>query len=69
VLAVGGVKEAVGSCVFVGISKGEFVADGVFLKKSECVADSDVVVCARNEISNAVLHSERNAFPVYTLHE
>jgi ribonuclease PH len=62
-------KEAVGSCVLVGVAEGEFVADRVLLKESECVVDSDLVVCARNEISNAVLHSERNAFPVYTLHE
>ena len=47
--AVGSVKEAVGPRVLVGIAEREFVADRVILQESEGVADSDVVVCARNE--------------------
>src|ERR1700756_1627382 len=49
VFAKAGVKEAVGSCVLVGIAEGELVADRVFFEEAEGVADSDVVVCARKK--------------------
>ena len=44
-----GVEEAVGACVFVGIGEGHFVADGVFFKEAEGVADADVQVGPWNQ--------------------
>ena len=48
-LAKGCVKEAVSSCILVGIAEGEFVANGVFLEEAKGVTNTDVLGCARKE--------------------
>jgi len=43
------VEEAVGAGVLVGVSEGEFVADGILLEEGEGVAYADVIVGAREQ--------------------
>ncbi len=58
--SLGGVKEAVSTAVFVGVSESQLISDRDFLEECEGVSNADVVVCSRKRSGPDCIASRRS---------